>query len=165
MFIPPYRLILEHVGQLKKNSQEELLVISKEFLEFLLLTIINMIGFDEKDYLAKNPDVHAGIKDGTVQNAKDHFLRFGYLEGRVGGINLVDENWYQTANPDVSKAIARKEFRAGTDHYVKAGANEWRSPNKGSEAALAAWKKVLERQKRLTAAASDSKSPANRDAA
>jgi len=40
--------------------------------------------FSEREYLAMNPDVRAGIAAGQFASGRDHFEHFGHREGRLG---------------------------------------------------------------------------------
>lgn len=42
-------------------------------------------GWREHVYLARNPDVAAAVRQGTLRNGYEHYLRFGQAEGRTGG--------------------------------------------------------------------------------
>lgn len=63
------------------------------------------IAVHERWYLSQYPDVKAGIRLGRVQSAVDHFIKFGYREGRVPSKPDVDEAWYLATYPDVAEAV------------------------------------------------------------
>lgn len=77
--------------------------------------------FDDRDYLAKNPDVaSSGI------SATRHFLKYGALEGRNS--NLFNEGFYLQNNADVNLAKASGLVTSGWQHFVQNGAREGRLP-------------------------------------
>ena len=51
--------------------------------------------FDEKAYLAGNPDVAEAVTRGVVQSGKVHFLKFGKAEGRLQRRYGVDDDLYR----------------------------------------------------------------------
>lgn len=112
-------------------------------LELLLRLLIVRAGFDEADYLARNPDVGAAVKAGKIRSGHEHFLTVGYLEGRRGGCPVVDENYYVGAYADVARAVAKGELAGAADHYITSGAQEWRVPSADAALAVAAWRKAL----------------------
>jgi hypothetical protein len=84
---------------------------------------------DEEWYLTQYPDVRAGIRPGGFRSAYQHFLEFGYREGRVPRNPGVDEAWYLAAYPDVADAIRSGRFKSAYDHFMQNGYGEGRKPN------------------------------------
>lgn len=58
-------------------------VISEENLRWLIGMAAKSIDVDEAWYLAANPDVAEGVRQGTVASAKAHFEANGVFEGRL----------------------------------------------------------------------------------
>ncbi|APH71987.1 hypothetical protein [Aquibium oceanicum] len=56
-------------------------VSAQEFRRFVL-SIQPKVTIDEEAYLADNPDVAAAIELGAFKTATEHYLQFGYFEGR-----------------------------------------------------------------------------------
>jgi hypothetical protein len=79
-------------------------------------------GFDERAYLAANPDVAAAIANGTMDSGLGHFQRHGAGEGR----QFFDEQAYLAQNPDVAAAVAAGGG-SGIEHYQTFGAHEGRA--------------------------------------
>jgi hypothetical protein len=84
--------------------------------------------FDEKLYLAVNPDVTAAIARGEFSTAYQHYQLAGFAEHRLGA--SVPSNWneaeYLRVNPDVAAAIKAGAFISGYHHWLEAGRNEGR---------------------------------------
>ena len=55
-------------------------------------------GFDESTYLGANPDVAAAIGSGGLSSGYQHWLLFGFDEGREGAQNLAGETLDQPSN-------------------------------------------------------------------
>ncbi|MCR9257277.1 MAG: peptidylprolyl isomerase [Alphaproteobacteria bacterium] len=75
--------------------------------------------FDAQEYLDTNADLAAGGI--TTETALDHFLAFGYSEGRMMEFN---ENDYLTANPDI--VAAGITGATALEHYLNFGRSEGR---------------------------------------
>ncbi|MDG5494640.1 hypothetical protein [Niveispirillum sp. BGYR6] len=86
------------------------------------------IGFDEKLYLATNPDVAQAVSAGVLKNAYQHYYLYGQYEGRDPNA-LFDSNWYLAHNPDVAAAVASGSLRSAAQHYAQYGAGEGRDPS------------------------------------
>lgn len=84
---------------------------------------------DEEWYLSQYPDVKAGIKPGGFKSAQQHFMEFGYREGRIPRKFSVDEAWYLATYPDVAKAISSGRVKSAYDHFMQDGYGEGRKPN------------------------------------
>jgi hypothetical protein len=100
--------------------------------------------FDEGYYLSTNPDVAAAVNSGQI-SAREHFITFGYAEGRVPNAeerlpqvtlssHSVDEigfdaTYYLEQNPDVAAAVANGDFESARQHFDRFGQYENRDPN------------------------------------
>jgi hypothetical protein len=118
-------------------------MVSSELFKFLLQIALASCSFDEKDYLAANPDVAEAVKKGEMTSGRKHFIGFGYFEGRTGGMPEFDENWYLDTYPDVAAAVESARVASGAEHFQLVGAIEGRSPTAREEASAAEWKRVL----------------------
>jgi len=56
--------------------------VSGEALTRILRLFIPLIPFDETWYCASNPDVAAAVSHGEIRSAHEHFIEFGFFEGR-----------------------------------------------------------------------------------
>ncbi|MBE7380289.1 MAG: hypothetical protein F6J95_002625 [Leptolyngbya sp. SIO1E4] len=84
--------------------------------------------FDETYYLANNPDIAAAVSQGAIASGYDHFVQFGWLEGRNPS-TLYDEAFYLSENQDVAQAVTDGIFRSGLQHYLASGHFENRDPS------------------------------------
>jgi len=82
-----------------------------------MLTINDL--FDESFYLAQNPDIAAGIANGAIASALDHFQVFGEVEGRDPSA-FFDTSYYLAQNPDAAASVASFEFTA-IEHFLEFG--------------------------------------------
>jgi len=143
MFVPPYRLILQHVSPAAANDLEsDEIVVPRRLLDFLLRCLLDHTGFDEEQYRQCNPDVVEAIAQKSFASGREHFLRVGYFEGRTGGTSVL-ETWYLARNPDVAEAKQAGRIDSGQAQYRMAGALEWREPNPESVNWIRAWKEIL----------------------
>jgi hypothetical protein len=144
MFIPPYRMILDHLGVKPSNgSGAKTLMVSKDVFDLMIMTILRCIDFDEEQYLSLNPDVRQAVQEGLFLNGRDHFARYGYFEGRMGGVPVIDPEWYALANADVADALKVGEVDSAQQHYFKWGIEEWRAPNREALELVEAWRCCL----------------------
>ena len=84
--------------------------------------------FDETYYLANNPDIDQAVDDGQFTTGYDHFIQFGWLEGRDPS-TLYDEQYYLDNNPDVAAAVDAGVFSSGFQHFILNGHIEGRDPS------------------------------------
>lgn len=82
--------------------------------------------WQEKAYLAANPDVPGLIADGKFKSGFDHYRNVGFLEFRRGGFPSWSEKEYRDANPDIAPLIEKGAFASGYEHYVLQGKAEGR---------------------------------------
>jgi hypothetical protein len=84
--------------------------------------------FDETHYLAQNSDVADAIDRGDFAYGFQHFLQFGYLEGRDPSV-LFDEEFYLSTYQDVQNAVDMGQFSSGLQHFLLTGHVENRDPS------------------------------------
>ena len=65
--------------------------IPTELFKLLLQVAIANSDFNEKGYLKINPDVADAVKSRAIQDARLHYVGFGFFEGRGGATPEVDE--------------------------------------------------------------------------
>jgi hypothetical protein len=82
------------------------------------------------------PDVAEAISDKVVEDAGDHYRRFGYFENRMPYEILVQEEWYLNQYSDVKEAVARRTFASGQAHFDLTGFREGRVPFPNFELAI-----------------------------
>ena len=76
--------------------------------------------FSEREYLAMNPDVRAGIAAGQFASGRDHFEKFGHAEGRLGRQPERTEPFFGEQPVDETELPA---YRA--EHFPYAGPHPW----------------------------------------
>jgi hypothetical protein len=77
-------------------------------------------GFDERAYLAANPDVAAAIANGTIDSGLGHFQRHGADEGR----QFFDEQGYLAQHQGVAEAVANGTMDSALGHWERHGQHE-----------------------------------------
>ena len=84
-------------------------------------------GFNENLYLIENPGVGNAVANGLFSSGFEHWLEFGFWEGRSPQFAF-DEQFYLVTYPGVANAVANGVFINGLEHYVKFGQAEGRLP-------------------------------------
>ena len=88
------------------------------------------IAVDHVWYLSHYPDVRVAITLGEIKSAQEHFILYGYQEGRLPIRPWVDEAWYVATYHDVAEGIRSEQFLSAFEHYTQVGYREGRKPNK-----------------------------------
>lgn len=82
--------------------------------------------FDERWYLAKNPDVSEAIRAGTFASGFEHYGLIGHKTRSPHW--LFSETFYLAEYPDLTAdLLAAGHYANGYDHYLRTGDREWRS--------------------------------------
>jgi hypothetical protein len=92
--------------------------------------------FNERDYLAFNPDVQAAVFNGNYSSGRDHYYRFGIRENREVNRACARrsaplycpfvEHEYLELNSDVAYAVSQGRLASGRDHFIRHGHAERR---------------------------------------
>ena len=139
MYLPPYRQLFTENPE-TKSSGKETVTVSKAMFDLILKMALTTIEFDEKKYLAANPDVATGpVRKGEL-TARQHFCAYGYFEGRKGWLPTVDEAWYRKKYQDVDEAISAGKIKSAQEHFESIGVIEGRSPTEKLERVAALWR-------------------------
>lgn len=93
--------------------------------------MLEFVSVDEDWYLNRHQDVITAIKNGQIKSAKDHFIKFGYFEGKLPYPIQVDEQFYLERYPDVKAAVSSGIIPDAQTHFLMAGAEEGRAPYEG----------------------------------
>lgn len=125
-YIPTADELLDAAGLSVRDLQDEEVTVSSAFVRFLLAQFLLRTEFCEASYLRVNPDVDAGVEEGRVGSAREHFAFTGYLENRPTGDIRVDEQWYLSAYPDVTKAYMTGRLTDLQKHFNATGRFEGR---------------------------------------
>ena len=144
MYVPHYDALLHNIGTsraLLEGKAEVTIPVS--LFKFLLQVAVAGGEFNEKGYLATNPDVQDGVRSGGVQDPRMHYIRFGYFEGRRGATPEVDENWYRRTYSDVGAAVSSGKLASAKEHFTLIGAEEFRAPRAAFEVDATEWKSAI----------------------
>lgn len=128
-YIPPYSQIK---NSFSINSSKGEVVASIKFDEFekFIKTLLLAVSVDEIWYRINYPDIDEAIRSGTIESAREHFIRDGYFEGRLPFPMTVDEKWYLSTYEDIGSAVADGVFPSAEEHFVSHGYEEGRVPCK-----------------------------------
>lgn len=125
--IPHINLVISECGIYGYDEGVDTLTITRHGIDFLLQQALQGQEFDEAWYLEAYPDVKEAVEKGAFESGRDHFLRFGYFEGRALTPSSFSEKRYLKANPDIVDAIGSGHFEDAKDHFVKFGYAEGRN--------------------------------------
>jgi hypothetical protein len=125
--IPSYAALLDRKMIIPSASQPYLAVDQHFFFDHFA-QILRRISFDETWYLTKYRDIRDAIEKGSVVDARQHYVRFGYYEHRLPYKIDVDAVWYLETYPDVKVAVERRHYTSGQAHFETAGFREGRLP-------------------------------------
>jgi hypothetical protein len=143
MYVPPFDSLLTAIGVTRAEFENaSVVVVPTELLKLLLQVAVASSDFNEAGYLRDNPDIAGAVKAGKVEDARVHYVGFGYFESRSGATPEVDEAWYLRTYPDVAEAVAKKSVGSAAEHFKVIGAAEGRSPNAFYVPAAEQWKKA-----------------------
>jgi hypothetical protein len=147
MYFPPYQQLLRATDNETdgKNAPDQV-TISIRLFNFLLQAALASADFDEENYLGANPEVGDHISRTGKVTSHQHFVGYGYFEGRKGGLPKVDEQWYLATYPDVAAAIPNSEIASAAEHFELVGAAEGRAPSLEYVDVANQWKSLLKTQ-------------------
>ena len=83
--------------------------------------------FDNGYYLSRNLDVAAAVDKGVFKTGFEHFVEYGWLEGRNGSA-LFNEKEYLATYADVAEAVTNQIWESGFEHFAFYGHREGRQP-------------------------------------
>jgi hypothetical protein len=122
------------------------IAVPARLLKLLLQIALATTEFDEKRYLAQNPDVAGAVARGEIESAHMHYIGYGYFEGRQGGGPKVDDSWYVRNYPDVGHAVRDGRVKSADAHFNSIGGGEGRCPAADYETEAAQWKVAIKGQ-------------------
>lgn len=103
-------------------------ILTLDELRNLLSLLLEDMHVDEDWYFERYPDVAEEVQKGTLKSAREHYIHFGYLEGRIPHRPEVDETWYTGTYSDVAEAIEKEVYPSAFEHFVREGYREGRAP-------------------------------------
>ena len=127
MTIASYATLLNR-DILRLSSKTRYVAVDRDHLIWLMRPTLQLIYVDSEWYLSSNPDIAEAVANGTVDDARDHYVRYGYYEHRMPYQIDVEESWYLAHYPDVKEAVATGAFSSGRDHFYAVGFAEGRLP-------------------------------------
>ena len=144
MYVPPLDSILRSIG-LDRTAYDHAskIPLPKEMFKLLMQVALANSDFNEAGYLRENPDVADAVRSGSIDDARMHYIGYGYFEGRVGGTPAVDERWYLNTYSDVAQAVKLGKVASASEHYNVIGSSEGRSPNRDYVPVAEQWKRAL----------------------
>jgi hypothetical protein len=110
------------------EDDEQPVPVRPALLSALFELVAAQVFVDEAWYLTTHPDVGEAIADGKFQNAKHHYMTFGYFEDRIPHFINVDEDFYKTHNRDIEAGLAQGSIISCQWHFEKYGFKEGRLP-------------------------------------
>lgn len=140
-YVPPPSVMKKLVRRSVGLTGEETVSMPAPVYNKLLETALAAV-FDDDAYLKRFPDIKAAIDAGKLQSALQHFLVFGYGEGRPPRQYDVDEAWYLSTYRDVAKAVGAGQVGNATQHFEAFGFAEGRAPNRNYEKTVAEWRRL-----------------------
>jgi hypothetical protein len=106
-------------------------IISEDIFQALLKAALKSIEVDEDWYMETYQDVKQAWRAKEISSAAEHFVRYGYFEGRLPRNIEVDEDYYLASNPDVAAAVRNNQIPSGRAHFEATGYKEGRLPSDG----------------------------------
>lgn len=146
MYIPPYKSLLDACNAFRgKKATPDSVTLTRPLFDLFVQLALQSCDFDEKRYLEANPDVRKDLAEKGELTALQHFLGYGYFEGRSGALPKVDEAWYLRTYKDVAEAVAKGSVASASEHFHIIGAAEGRAPSKAYVDVAEQWKILLAR--------------------
>jgi hypothetical protein len=126
-YLPPFETIKGQVNITTTRGKTRV-DMTYEDLQQMVRILLSVIEVDADFYLGRNPDVADGIRNGDIRSAREHFIDYGYFEGRLPYRIDVDEEWYLQAHPDVAETLLEGLYATGQEHFDGPGYGEGRLP-------------------------------------
>jgi hypothetical protein len=126
-YIPPFDLIRRSVEISTVRGELRVNVSYADFIELLKL-LIGGATIDEAWYLRRYEDIARAVEQGEIGSAHEHFVQYGYFEGRLPRPIQVDEAWYLEQYPDVADSIKNGSVSSAQSHFDEDGYREGRLP-------------------------------------
>ena len=125
------------------NSRSKV-AIGAGLLKVLLKKLVEREPFSERYYLQTYPDIAEAYSTGQITDLKQHYVEYGYFEGRLGSPAEVNEEYYLRHNEDVRQAVMNGRVESASEHYRSAGYAEGRVPNETMKPIIDEWFAALD---------------------
>ncbi len=127
MVLPHFDRLLDKGRVRGWKEGHETLAVSRAGLTAFLQDMLRSTPFDEEWYLQQYPDVAKAIAGGKVKSAHEHYIGFGYFEGRLPGLNGFDPKAYCESYDDLAPILSKKAAnKLAKEHFIKHGYREGR---------------------------------------
>jgi hypothetical protein len=126
-YLPPFEAIKDLLNITTTRGTTRVDMTYENFQQ-MLRTLLSLVDVDVAFYLTRNRDVADGVRNGDIRSAREHFVDYGYFEGRLPYRIDVDEDWYLPTHADVAETVHDGHFATGQDHFDGPGYAEGRLP-------------------------------------
>lgn len=135
-YVPP------HFGRFKQMAKvygweqgHETLTMSRTGFLALMQELLAFADFDEAWYLSTYKDVADAVARKEFKSARDHYLNYGYFEGRLPTAKDFDAGFYAKQYADVVKAMKSSDPKKLLEHFISHGYAEGRQSRAQATAA------------------------------
>ena len=111
---------------LKNGLNGRSVTVKTENLKAVISEMLRQFGINERLYVAMYPDVQEWVEQNKPFTPTDHFVEFGFFEGREVVEKAFSETEYLKKNPDVEKAFLDGVYQTPVEHYILFGRKEGR---------------------------------------
>jgi len=139
-YFPPFEFLMSGVSS---RGDGQVVSMSKALFNRLAAVAASR-HFDPFWYRAEYQDVANAILSGDVSDELEHFLSYGYFEGRNPAYYEVDEDWYLAEYPDIAEAVASGVYLDAEAHFNEGGYQEGRASNDAMREQADAWRALIE---------------------
>jgi hypothetical protein len=127
MILPHFERLLNICNIKGWREGHRTLTCDREGLLRILAEMLKAAPFDETWYLDRYPDVADAVDRGDIESAQEHYVRFGYFEGRLPGLNGFDAAAYCRIHPDLGHILLDREGETKARvHFIEHGYREGR---------------------------------------
>lgn len=125
--VTPVGRIFRMLGIDAAALENTAVTVNAEGLIFLLRELARQQPFDPEYYAESYPDIEAARMAGKVADLHEHFVKAGFIEGRLPSEPPFDPVWYAQYYPDIADAIPANDVVALRNHFITAGLIEGRA--------------------------------------
>lgn len=135
-YVPP------HFGRFKQMAKvygweqgHETLTMSRSGFLTLMQELLAFADFDEAWYLSTYKDVADAVAQKKFKSAREHYLNYGYFEGRLPTAKGFDASFYAKTYADVVRAMKGSDPTKMLEHFISHGYAEGRQSRAQAAAA------------------------------
>lgn len=110
---------------------EDRMSVPTGFLLALIKSAVEKIYVDENWYNSRYTDIAQAIQAGHFQDARHHYVEFGFFEDRMPRFIGVDIDFYLGQYPDVANGVRAGTIESAQWHFERYGFREGRLPQAG----------------------------------